>query len=339
MNNSSISFGHPEDSIIVPYTLKAVFSVALVVVVVVSEIGNVLVIVNFFKTQSLRTSTNYYITSMAASDLLLVTTNWPLYLSERLSVFGQTTLSDFACQVGTYLSLVSYAVSIESLVLISVDRFIATVFPMNATIITRRIRTIFILLTWFLPMGLLVTILYFTRTADEHEGPNVCYTEMSTDVHTLYLAGGFVLCYCAPLVVIITLSSCIMQSLRRTNPMIQGNGLSNIRRRKQNVQIMKVLTLINVLFFICWTPSYVTGFLLTFPQQIPRNTQAVLYILSQYFLPFVSSAVNPVILFTFSTNYRQALKNSLRLAVVKCRSCFVQEQAVHEQHVELPELR
>ena len=162
---------------------------------------------------------------------------------------------------------------------------------------------------------------------------------MSTYVHTLYLAVGFVLYYCAPLVVIITLSSCIMKSLRRTNPMIQGNGLSNIRRRKQNVQIMKVLTLINVLFFICWTPSYVTGFLLRFPQQIPRNTQAVLYILSQYFLPFVSSAVNPVILFTFSTNYRQALKNSLRLAVVKCRSCFVQEQAVHEQHVELPELR
>lgn len=38
-----------------------------------------------------------------------------------------------------------------------------------------------------------------------------------------------------------------------------------------------------------------------------------------YLIPFVSATANPVILFTFSTNYRQALKNCL--LHVTCVSC------------------
>ena len=88
MNDTSISFGLAEDGKLVPHTLKVVFSVALIAVAVVSEIGTILAMVTFLKTQSLRTSTNNYMTSMAAFDLLLVTTNWPLYLNERVSVVG-----------------------------------------------------------------------------------------------------------------------------------------------------------------------------------------------------------------------------------------------------------
>ena len=46
-----------------------------------------------------------------------------------------------------------------------------------------------------------------------------------------------------------------------------------------------------------------------------------------YFLPYLSTALNPLILFTFTTRYRQGLKDCLRLEVVKCRV----------ENVELPE--
>ena len=131
------------------------------------------------------------------------------------------------------------------------------------------------------------------------------------------------ICYCAPLIIIIILNAGIMKSLRRTNPVIQGNDQSNTRH-KENQRLIKVLITINVFFFVCWTPlCYISAICLTIlPKVLERDTQEMLIIVCLYFLSYVSTAVNPGILFTFSTNYRQALKNLLRLAVVKCRSCL-----------------
>ena len=146
-------------------------------VVFVSVIGNSLVIFSFLITQNLRKAINYYITSMAVSDLLYVATTWPLYARSRLYVLGGS-VSSFQCKLGMYLRDVSYVVSIESLVLISVDRFIATVFPMKATMITGRIRAVFISLTWLVPVGSMAPYLYFTRRAQETDGvPYICTTK------------------------------------------------------------------------------------------------------------------------------------------------------------------
>ena len=58
-----------------------------------------------------------------------------------------------------------------------------------------------------------------------------------------------------------------------------------------------------------------------------------------YFLPLLSTAFNPLILLTFSTNYRQALNDCLRLAFGKCRSCFVLQEVAREENVELSDLK
>ena len=47
-----------------------------------------------------------------------------------------------------------------------------------------------------------------------------------------------------------------------------------------------------------------------------------------YFLPHLSTALNPLILVTFSTRHRESLKDCLRHEAVKC----------HVETVELPEL-
>ena len=311
------------------YEFKLVFFVGVSVVALVSVIGNVLAITSFLKRKVLRTSTNYYITSMAVSDLLFVVTDGALYASSSLSSFV-ISLTSFGCKLGRYCPYVSYSVSILSLVLITVDRFIATVFPMKVTMITRRARMFFILLTWLVPTGLLVPLLYSAKVSEESDGPYICGTGTSGLTNSIYNILGVALYYCVPFITIIILSSLIMKSLRRANPVIEGNGQTNARQ-KQNQRIMRLLISIDVLFFICWTPTYVNRFLLTFfPTILKRNIQEILYILFSYFLPFISTAANPLILFTFSTNYRQAMKDCLRLAVVKCCSCFVREQAARE---------
>ena len=138
MNNSTLSFRHDEEEMLVPNAFKPASSVAVSVVALTSVMGNILVITTFFKTKNLRISMNYYITSMAVFDLLFIITNWPLYLCSRLSIFGHS-VSSFQCKLGNYLTSVSYSVSVENLVLVIVERFIAIVFPMKVSMISGRI--------------------------------------------------------------------------------------------------------------------------------------------------------------------------------------------------------
>ena len=69
-----------------------------------------------------------------------------------------------------------------------------------------------------------------------------------------------------------------------------------------------------------------------------RKIQEMVHIIS-YSRPYLSTAVNPLILFQFSTNYRQGLKDCLRLAVVKCCSCFVHQQVAREENVKIANIQ
>ena len=320
----------------VPYVFRAVFFVAITFFALVSVIGNVLEIITFLTTKHLRTSTNYYITSMAVSDLLYVVTNWRLYSNSRHTVF-QHSVSSFICQLGMYLSFVSYSVSISSLVLISVDRFVAIVFPLKVTMITGRIRAICILLTWIIPLGIFFPYFQFSRIAGREEGLFLCATDLNSSASMIYYTLFSLFYYCLPLIVITILHSRIVKSLRRPNPVIQGNSRNNTTRRKQNQRIMKIVISINVVFFICWTVIYIIMFILKFSGDW-KAYMLIFYFFACYcILSFVSTAGNPVILFTFSTNYRQALKNCLSAAFVNCRSRLKNERATNEDNnIELP---
>ena len=322
----------------VPSVLRAVFFVAITVFDLVSVKGNILEIITFVKTQNLRTSTNYYITSMAVSDLLYVATHWRLYAISRYSLF-QHSVSSLICKLGMYLSFVSYSVSISSVVLISVDRFVAIVFPMKVTMITGRMKAICILLTWIIPIGIFFPYFRFSRIADEKEGLFLCATDLSSLGRITYYTMFTVFYYCVLLIVMTVLNTRITKSLRRPNAVIQNNNQRNTTRRKQNLRIVKILISISVVFFICWTVIYTIMFILKFPGDLNVYLLDFYLFICYCILSFLSTAINPVILFTFSTNYRQALKNCLRVAFCIFRSCLKTEQAANEDNIGLPEIQ
>ena len=91
---------------------------------------------------------------MAFSDLIFVLSLWVVYSMSGLAVF-RNVLTPIICKVSTYLWYLSFSVSVFSLVLISVDRFFATLFPMKVSMMTGKIRLFFIVLTWAFPMAFL----------------------------------------------------------------------------------------------------------------------------------------------------------------------------------------
>ena len=151
MNNSTtnLQIGQSECFSAVPST---VFTVALSLITITAVAGNFLLIAAFFRTSNLKTSSNWYIINMAISDVVSVLLNWPLYVTEGMlkpggSLITNQAIATFFCKLGIYSRAVLYVVSIESLVLISLDRLIAIVFPLKAIKITTRVRRILLLLS------------------------------------------------------------------------------------------------------------------------------------------------------------------------------------------------
>ena len=121
-------------------------------------------------------------------------------------------------------------VSIQSLVLIAVDRFIAIVFPLKAIKITSRIRAVFLITTWFLPQ--LAFIPYFVYSKIVEEGQQTfCRNTMSGLALKIYYLFGFAVFYCALLSLILVLYHLIMKHKKRRAKLDKGYR-SNIHAKR-----------------------------------------------------------------------------------------------------------
>ena len=73
---------------------------------------------------------------------------------------------------------------------------------------------------------------------------------------------------------------------------------------------MKIFGSVALGFFTCWTPLYVYLFpKMLYPSIFIKDKSAVFVGLFYYIFPLLSTAVNPLFLITFSSNYRAALKD------------------------------
>ncbi|CAH3182690.1 unnamed protein product, partial [Porites lobata] len=106
-------------------------TVALSLILVVSLVGNSLIVLIVYKTPTLRKPINMLIANMAMSDLLYPIFFVPARLAEwhAGSWLIGGTLGQALCKIHIFLVDVSSLVSIQSLVLITVDRFVAVVVP------------------------------------------------------------------------------------------------------------------------------------------------------------------------------------------------------------------
>ena len=288
-------------------------------------VGNALVALTFLKTRNLRTSTNYYIVNMALSDFLYPFLNWPLYTSEGMltsNILISEPWATLACKLGMYFRVVSQVVSVLSLVLIGVDRFIAIVYPMKGVMLNVKIRVALLCASWLIPLSCGLPYAMFSGII-KVENQTFCRFMMSDRSLTVFNGLGFVVMYLVPLITVTVLYSIIMKTLKERPPpgnLLKTRGTVDDKRRQQNKRILKILLSIVSLFVICWTPLCAYLFLKKFyPAVFPTDRCLLLVGFTFYIFPSLSTAVNPLILFVFSTNYNQALKSLLSPMFSSCK--------------------
>ena len=292
------------------------------VILLGSLFGNVFIIVIVYKNQDLRRTINYFIVNMAISDLVSPLIVHPVKITELVTeslhwhVGG--ILGSIFCKLFYFASSVSLLVSVQSLVWIAIDRFVAVVFPIKLRLISSKIRTIAIVSTWVLAgvfySPLLITLelvelgnnAFCRRATDTHEQSMFPNTEAAEVYYWFHVT---IRCI-APLVVTTILYSAIAISLNRQNKALAGN-LPTVAEQlylKKRRQATQTAVIILVLFYICVIPYTVLHFL--FP---PIHYCAFLRLFEwpAYLMFFSSSIVNPVICLSFVQTYRRGLKNIL----------------------------
>ena len=138
--------------------------------------ANSFIVLIVCKTPTLRKPINYFIANMAMSDLLY-SILWPtMILSEIHTNYAWTIGGQFGqalCKLAPFFADVSITVSIENLVLITVDRFVAVVLPLRSPLIRSKLCPFFILDTWIIAAAVVSPHL-FTYQLVEHSEKMFC---------------------------------------------------------------------------------------------------------------------------------------------------------------------
>ena len=301
-------------SLINPEALKVGATVAYSSILVVSLVGNSLIILIVYKTPTLRKPINMLIANMAMSDLL-----YPIFLFPVKLVDFQVgswliggTLGQTWCKIYAFLADISTLVSIQSLVLITVDRYAAVAVPLRSPLISRKVCRCLIVGTWVLAAGFHSPYLFtFSLVEDQEEKRCMNQREVifgETSSFGIYLLSGLIFFFYIPFVVLVILYSKILIKLKGQVHPGEKSASAEEQRTRRNRNVLKMTVAIVVVFFICWIPfsiQLVTSYF------VPQNTLNCKFWVSYYvalFMAYTNCAINPIICLTFTRNYRQALR-------------------------------
>ena len=200
-------------------SLKTGKLILLSSILICSLVGNVLIITLARLREELRRTMNSFIVNMAVSDLIIPILLMPFSLRGiatdsshfQWPIRGKPGL--IFCKLSVFLVAVSITVSVQSLLWMSVDRFMAVVMPLKAHLISSRFRAFAITSIWIVALIINSTDLLTTKLV-ENDGNLYCIRENITSALLKALGYGRVfLVSIAPFLVITSLYSVIAVKL------------------------------------------------------------------------------------------------------------------------------
>ena len=242
---------------------------------VVSLAGNIFIGIIVYKTKTMRKPFNFFIVNMAMSDMLYPIFLFPRNLTELYlhSWLISGPLGQALCKLVPFLADASAVVSIQSLVLIAVDRFGAVVFPLRSPLISSRLYPSFILATWIVAMAIHSPYL-FAFALVEYSGGTKCMAQWnepfgdSTSYENYVLAISILLFY-IPLFSMIILYVTILLKLKSHEIPGEPSVNAEKQRMKRERNVVKMSIAIVLAFATCRLPYTISHLLYFFHRITP----------------------------------------------------------------------
>ncbi|KAM9350127.1 neuromedin-U receptor 1-like [Symphorus nematophorus] len=290
----------------------------------VGVLGNSLTCTVILRYREMQTPTNYYLLSLAVSDLLVLLLGMPLELYDLWQNYP-FLLGEGGCYFKTFLFETVCFASILNVTALSVERYMAVVHPLKVKHMMTRAhvkRVIFML--WVLSMLCAVpnTSLHGIRVLEPMFGRQFPQSTICTIIKTwmykwIILISTLVF-FLLPMLIISILYLLIGLQLRREKMMtvvdtrcsFGPESLSRSHKQKlskRNLQVTKMLCVLVVVFGLCWAPFHMDrlmwSYVDTSSDQHLMVYEAVHIISGVCF--YLSSAINPILYNLMSTKFRE----------------------------------
>ncbi|XP_036442849.1 neuromedin-U receptor 1 [Colossoma macropomum] len=319
----------------------------------VGVMGNILTCTVITQHRVMRTPTNFYLFSLAVSDLLVLLLGMPLELYELWSNYP-FLLGESGCYFKTFLFETVCFASILNVTALSVERYIAVVHPLRAKyVMTRTHARRVILCVWgvsvvcALPNTSLHGIFTLPRPRGRGQGglpgSDTCMLVKPRWMYNLIIQITTLIFFLLPMLTLSVLYLLIGLRLRRERMLQalqaadgpQQDGYGGVRGQQQKArrqQVTKMLFVLVVMFGICWAPFHTDRLMWSFLDQWAGGQVEIfqayeyVHVISGVFF-YLSSAVNPILYNLMSTRFREMFKEVMcrhtRLPVPRKQSLSV----------------
>lgn len=285
----------------------------LVVLNILSLIGNILVCLSVYRNPRLRTSTNLYIIALAISDLLSAVFVMPP--AEIVLFSGKWPFGETICQLHAFISLFVIYVSPATMSLTAVNRYVRICRSSTSykKIFSHRKSRLWLAFVWFFVACYIAIprlanwqgfefVPGYAQCSIKHLG------EQAKLIHYLIVLTVFL---ALPLFATTFCYAKVLKTIR------QHNMAFNMRMREprisvQEIKLSRSLFIVVFTFMACWVPLWVIVLLrrVVITTHIPRNVE----LLGMFFL-YISNTINPVIYSGMNSTFRGEFRR-----IITCKS-------------------
>ena len=262
----------------------------------------------------MRTLTSFLFVNMAAADLLVTLGVFPMSIA--LPYTNWRWLSGVAghitCKAVFFALHVSITASILSLTLMSVDRYLAVVFPLRNFLTFRnaKVLTFAIWLSSMLSMIPAAVLWKIEKVEPEGMYCRAAFQDVFGDFKNgmmgfyMYL---FLLSYLIPLLVISVLYGMVCHELWRRKMPGMISSETEQRHDAMKRKVVRTLVIVTAAFALCWLPSQTYHLIFAFNYELHRSLpRYVMYVC--FWCGQANSALNPWLYMLLSDKFRMALR-------------------------------
>ncbi|KAG9508621.1 Allatostatin-A receptor, partial [Fragariocoptes setiger] len=303
-----VCVSHQPEDLLLFYVTSFVVPIIFSVIIVVGLLGNIIVVTVILQDPLGLTPTNILVMDLSLSDLSFIVfcipfTGWDYAVNDW--VFGEAW-----CKFNQYLIVVCALNSIYTLVLMSIDRFMAVVYPL-ACMPYRTSRNVFIaiLAKWLLIVCVSLPVLQMHGISSFAPSQRRSCHFLSQQYNALHFqAIFFASSYALPLTLIILLYHSMLKRLW-FGKKPQGHRESNktIESRKR---VTGLVAGIVVVFAFCWLPIQLMLVLMRLGFNQPPTPTYVTIQVFAHALGYMNSCVNPIVYAYASETFHAAFRRS-----------------------------
>ena len=284
--------------------------------------GNTLVIIVVLFNKNMRNTTNLLILSLAVADLLFILICVPSTAIKY--ALPRWPFGEIWCKLQAYLVYVCCLASMYTLVLMSLDRYLAVVHAIRSMQWrTERNTTIAIAIAWVIILCANINQL-LTNTVFEypdHYNPgqwkssciDTFTTQMDDDVDVtdnqrILYGSFFIFGYLVPLSFTMILYGLMLKRLLYgVAPGGRNQSAESIRTKKK---VTRMVIIVVVIFATCWMPIQII-FMVTAFGTYPQTVSSTVIMMAAQCFAYMNSCVNPILYAFLSDNFRRSFRKVL----------------------------